>query len=324
MRLVRAAVLTLAAGALSAPAFAQEYPNRPIRLILAYAAGGAMDLSGRVIAPILQQQMGQPVIVENRTGGAGNIGAEAVAKAAPDGYTILFYADAYTIAPSLFANLNYDPVKDFIPITQMVSGAHILVGHPSVPANTLPELIAYAKSNPGKLSYGSPGNGTPQHLAAELFKSLAGNLDIQHVPYKGGGQAIGDVVGGTIPLASLGLPPVMGHIKAGKLRPFAVTSKARQPLLPDTPTFAEAGIAGFETVQWWGPAVPAGTPAPIVQRLHQEFTKAMRNPAFVERLAAAGLAVTPSASPQAFSAFIRAEIDRWGPVVKKSGAKVDN
>lgn len=324
MRLVRAAVLTLAAGALSAPAFAQEYPNRPIRLILAYAAGGAMDLSGRVIAPILQQQMGQPVIVENRTGGAGNIGAEAVAKAAADGYTILFYADAYTIAPSLFANLNYDPVKDFIPITQMVSGAHILVGHPSVPANTLPELIAYAKSNPGKLSYGSPGNGTPQHLAAELFKSLAGNLDIQHVPYKGGGQAIGDVVGGTIPLASLGLPPVMGHIKAGKLRPFAVTSKARQPLLPDTPTFAEAGIAGFETVQWWGPAVPAGTPAPIVQRLHQEFTKAMRNPAFVERLAAAGLAVTPSASPQAFSAFIRAEIDRWGPVVKKSGAKVDN
>jgi len=317
-------VLTLAAGALSAPAFAQEYPNRPIRLILAYAAGGAMDLSGRVIAPILQQQMGQPVIVENRTGGAGNIGAEAVAKAAADGYTILFYADAYTIAPSLFAKLNYDPVKDFIPITQMVSGAHILVGHPSVPANTLPELIAYAKSNPGKLSYGSPGNGTPQHLAAELFKSLAGNLDIQHVPYKGGGQAIGDVVGGTIPLASLGLPPVMGHIKAGKLRPFAVTSKARQPLLPDTPTFAEAGIAGFETVQWWGPAVPAGTPAPIVQRLHQEFTKAMRNPAFVERLAAAGLAVTPSASPQAFSAFIRAEIDRWGPVVKKSGAKVDN
>lgn len=324
MRLVRAAVLMLAAGALSAPAFAQEYPNRPIRLILAYAAGGAMDLSGRVIAPILQQQMGQPVIVENRTGGAGNIGAEAVAKAAADGYTILFYADAYTIAPSLFAKLNYDPVKDFIPITQMVSGAHILVGHPSVPANTLPELIAYAKSNPGKLSYGSPGNGTPQHLAAELFKSLAGNLDIQHVPYKGGGQAIGDVVGGTIPLASLGLPPVMGHIKAGKLRPFAVTSKARQPLLPDTPTFAEAGIAGFETVQWWGPAVPAGTPAPIVQRLHQEFTKAMRNPAFVERLAAAGLAVTPSASPQAFSAFIRAEIDRWGPVVKKSGAKVDN
>jgi tripartite-type tricarboxylate transporter receptor subunit TctC len=306
------------------PAWAQPYPNKPIRLILAYAAGGAMDLSGRVIAPILQEQMGQPIIVENRTGGAGNIGAEAVAKSAPDGYTILFYADAYTIAPSLFAKLTYDPVKDFIPITQMVSGAHILVGHPSVPANTLQELIAYVKANPGKLAYGSPGNGTPQHLAAELFKSIAGNLNITHVPYKGGGQAIGDIVGGTIPLASLGLPPTLPHIKAGKLKAFAVTSRARQKLLPDTPTFQEAGVAGFETVQWWGPAVPAGTPAPIVKRLYDEFVKALRNPVFVDRLAVAGLEVTPSASPEAYAAFIRAEVARWAPVVKSTGAKVDN
>jgi tripartite-type tricarboxylate transporter receptor subunit TctC len=305
-------------------AWAQPYPSKPIRLILAYAAGGAMDLSGRVIAPILQEQMGQPVIVENRTGGAGNIGAEAVAKAAPDGYTILFYADAYTIAPSLFARLTYDPVKDFIPITQMVSGAHILVGHPSVPANTLQELIAYAKANPGKLAYGSPGNGTPQHLAAELFKSIAGGLQITHVPYKGGGQAIGDVVGGTIPLASLGLPPTLPHIKAGKLKAFAVTSKARQKLLPDTPTFQEAGVPGFETVQWWGPAVPAGTPAPIVKRLYDEFVKALRNPAFVERVGVAGLEATPSASPEAYAAFIRAEVARWAPVVKSTGARVDN
>ena len=305
-------------------AWAQPYPSKPIRLILAYAAGGAMDLSGRVIAPILQEQMGQPVIVENRTGGAGNIGAEAVAKAAPDGYTILFYADAYTIAPSLFAKLTYDPVKDFIPITQMVSGAHILVGHPSVPANTLQELIAYAKANPGKLAYGSPGNGTPQHLAAELFKSIAGGLQITHVPYKGGGQAIGDVVGGTIPLASLGLPPSLPHIKAGKLKAFAVTSKARQKLLPDTPTFQEAGVPGFETVQWWGPAVPAGTPAPIVKRLYDEFVKALRNPVFVERVGVAGLEATPSASPEAYAAFIKTEIARWAPVVKSTGARVDN
>lgn len=324
MRPIRAAVLTLVAAALALPAFAQDYPNKPIRLILAYAAGGAMDLSGRVIAPILQQQMGQPVIVENRTGGAGNIGAEAVAKAAPDGYTILFFADAYTIAPSLFAKLNYDPVKDFIPVTQMVSGAHILVGHPSVPANTLPELIAYAKANPGKLSYGTPGNGSPQHLAAELFKSLAGNLDIVHVPYKGGGQVIGDVVGGTIPLASLGLPPSVPHIKAGKLKAFAVTSKARQALLPDTPTFQEGGVPGFETVQWWGPAVPAGTPAPIVKRLFDEFGKALRDPAFIDRVGKAGLAPAPSASPEAFASFIRSEIARWAPVVKSTGARVDN
>lgn len=324
MRPILAVAFTLAAAVPSLPALAQDYPTKPIRLILAYAAGGAMDLSGRVIAPILQQQMGQPVIVENRTGGAGNIGAEVVAKAAPDGYTILFFADAYTIAPSLFARLNYDPVKDFIPVTQMVSGAHILVGHPSVPANTLPELIAYAKANPGKLSYGSPGNGSPQHLAAELFKSIAGNLDIVHVPYKGGGQAIGDVVGGTIPLASLGLPPSVSHIKAGKLKAFAVTSKVRQKLLPDTPTFQEGGVPGFETVQWWGPAVPAGTPAPIVKRLFDEFGKALRSPAFVERMGAAGLESTPSASPEAFGEFIRAEIARWAPVVKRTGARVDN
>ncbi len=317
-------LLAFAAALVLGSASAQPYPHKPIRLILAYAAGGAMDMSGRVIAPLLQESMGQPIVVENRTGGAGNIGAEAVAKAAPDGYTILFYADAYTSAPSLFAKLPFDPVKDFIPITQMVSGAHILVGHPSVPANNLPELIDYVKKNPGKLAYGSPGNGTPQHLAAELFKTIAGNLQITHVPYKGGGQAIVDLLGGQIPLASLGLPPTVQHIKAGKLKAFAVTSKVRQRLLPDTPTFQEAGVPGFETVQWWGPAVPAGTPAPVVKRIYDEFLKALRNPALVERFNAAGIEVTPSASPEAFSAFIKAEIDRWAPVVKSTGARVDN
>jgi len=324
MKCVLSVAVALAASAAPLAVHGQDYPTKPVRLVLGYAAGGAMDLSARVIAPILQEQLGQPVIVENRTGGAANIAAEAVARSAPDGYTIIFYPDAYTIAPSLFAKLGYDPVKDFTPVTQMVSGAHILVGHPSVPANTLPELIAYAKANPGKLSYGSPGNGTPQHLAAELFKTIAGGLNIVHVPYKGGGQAIGDVVGGTIPLASLGLPPVMGHIKAGKLKAFAVTSKARQALLPDTPTFQEGGVPGFETVQWWGPAVPAGTPAPIVKRLFDEFGKALRNPVFIDRVGKAGLAATPSASPEAFAAFIKAEIGRWAPVVKSTGARVDN
>jgi tripartite-type tricarboxylate transporter receptor subunit TctC len=313
-----------AAAAASGAAFAQDWPAKPLRLVLGYAAGGAMDMSARVIAPILSEQLGQPVVVENRTGGAANIAAEAVARSAPDGYTILFYADAYTIAPSLFRTLPYDPVKDFIPITQMISGAHILVGHPSVPANTLQELIAYARQNPGKLAYGSPGNGTPQHLAAELFKTIAGGLDITHVPYKGGGQAIGDVVGGTIPLASLGLPPTAGHIKAGRLKAFAVTSKVRQRLLPDTPTFQEAGIAGFETVQWWGPALPAGTPAPVVKRVYDEFVKALAHPVLVDRFDKAGLEVTPSASPEAFVDFIRAEIARWAPVVKAAGAREDN
>lgn len=309
---------------LAAPLAAQTWPTKPVRFVLGYAAGGAMDMSARVIGPIMTESIGQPVIIENRTGGAGNIAADAVARADADGHTILFYADAYTIAPSLFARLTFDPVKDFVHVTQMISGAHILVGHPSVPANTLPELIAYAKANPGKLAYASPGNGTPQHLAAELFKNIAGNLNITHVPYKGGGQAIGDVVGGTVPLASLGLPPTAGHIKAGRLKAFAVTSKVRQKLLPDTPTFQEGGVPGFETVQWWGPAVPAGTPAPVVKKIYDEFVKAMKNPKLIERYNSAGLEVTPSASPEAYTAFIKAEIARWAPVVKASGARVDN
>jgi len=310
--------------ALAATAQAQDYPTKTVRIVAAYAAGGAMDMSARVIAPILAESLGQSVVVENRVGGAGLIGADLVAKSAPDGYTVLLYADAYTIAPSLFAKLPFDPVKDFVPVTQMISGPHVLVGHPSVPAANLQELIAYAKQNPGKLAYGTPGNGTPQHLAAEMFKSMSGGLQITHIPYKGGGQVIGDVVGGQVPLASLGLPPTVPHIKSGKLKAFAVTSKTRSRLLPDVPTFQESGLAGFETVQWWGPAVPAGTPAPVVKRLYDEFVKALANPVLVERFNQAGLEVTPSASPDAFVAFIKAEMERWPPVVKAAGAKVDN
>jgi tripartite-type tricarboxylate transporter receptor subunit TctC len=317
-------ILAVLALALAAGAQAQSYPTKPVRLVAGYATGGAMDMSARVIAPILAEALGQSVVVENRVGGGGLIGADMVAKSAPDGHTILLYADAYTIAPSLFAKMPFDPVKDFIPITQMISGAHLLVGHPTVPAANLQELVAYAKANPGTLAYGSPGNGTPQHLAAEMFKAQSGGLQITHIPYKGGGQAIGDIVGGQIPLAVLGLPPTVPHIKAGKLKAFAVTSKTRARLLPDVPTFQESGLAGFETVQWWGPAVPAGTPAPVVKRLYDEFVKALANPALVERFNQAGLEVTPSASPEAFTAFIKAEMERWPPVVKAAGAKVDN
>jgi tripartite-type tricarboxylate transporter receptor subunit TctC len=317
-------IVAIIAAGLAAAAQAQTWPTKPVRIVAAYAAGGAMDMSARVIAPLLAESIGQSVVVENRVGGAGLVGAELVARSAPDGHTILFYADAYTIAPALFAKMPFDAVKDFIPITQMISGPHVLVAHPSVPAATLPELIAYAKQNPGKLAYGSPGNGTPQHLAAEMFKAMSGGLEITHIPYKGGGQAIGDVVGGQIPLASLGLPPTVPHIKSGKLKAFAVTSKARARLLPEVPTFEESGLAGFETVQWWGPAVPAGTPAPVVKRIYDEFLKALANPALVERFNQAGLEITPSASPEAFLAFIKVETERWAPVVKAAGARVDN
>jgi tripartite-type tricarboxylate transporter receptor subunit TctC len=317
-------ILAFVALGVAAAVQAQTWPTKPVRIVAAYAAGGAMDMSARVIAPLLAESLGQSVVVENRVGGAGLVGAEMVAKSPPDGHTIILYADAYTIAPSLFAKMPFDPVKDFIPLTQMISGPHILVGHPSVPAANLQELIDYARKNPGKLAYGTPGNGTPQHLAAEMFKSMSGGLQITHIPYKGGGQVIGDVVGGQVPLASLGLPPSVPHIKSGKLKAFAVTSKTRSRLLPDVPTFDESGLAGFETVQWWGPAVPAGTPAPVVKRLYDEFVKALANAALVERYNQAGLEVTPSASPEAFTAFIKAEMDRWPPVVKAAGAKVDN
>jgi tripartite-type tricarboxylate transporter receptor subunit TctC len=317
-------ILAFVALGVAAAVQAQTWPTKPVRIVAAYAAGGAMDMSARVIAPLLAESLGQSVVVENRVGGAGLVGAEMVAKSPPDGHTIILYADAYTIAPSLFAKMPFDPVKDFIPLTQMISGPHILVGHPSVPAANLQELIDYARKNPGKLAYGTPGNGTPQHLAAEMFKSMSGGLQITHIPYKGGGQVIGDVVGGQVPLASLGLPPSVPHIKSGKLKAFAVTSKTRSRLLPDVPTFDESGLAGFETVQWWGPAVPAGTPAPVVKRLYDEFVKALANAALVERYNQAGLEVTPSASPEAFTAFIKAEMERWPPVVKAAGAKVDN
>ncbi len=305
-------------------ACAQSYPGKPIRFVTAFPPGGGTDLTARLIAPILSESLGQPVVVENRPGGAANIGAEYVARSAPDGYTILLYVDAYTIAPSLFAKLRYDPVNDFIPITNMVSGAHVLAGHPSVPANTLRELVEYAKQNPSKLAYASPGVGQPQHLAMELVKRMSGGLQITHVPYKGGSLALQDVLAGQVPLTMQGLAILLPHIKADKLKAFAVTSKARQRLLPDVPTFQELGFAGFETVQWWGPAVPAGTPAPIVQRLHDEFVKALRNPTLIERFSNMGLEVTPSTSPKAFAAFIEDEIVRWRPVVKAAGAKVDD
>lgn len=303
---------------------AQSFPTKPIRFVTGFSPGGGTDITARLIAPVLSESLGQSVIVDNRPGGAANIAAELVARATPDGYTILLFVDAYTIAPSLYAKLPYDPVKDFIPITQMVSGAHVLAGLPSVPANTLRELVEYAKQNPDKLAYASPGVGQPQHLAMELFKSVSGGLNITHVPYKGGSLALQDVLGGRIPLTMQGVAILLPSIKAGKLKAFAVTSKARQPLLPNVQTFQEFGLRNFETVQWWGPAVPAGTPTPVVQRLYDEFVKALRNPRVRERYAERGFEVTPSASPTAFSAFIEAEIQRWKPVIAASRAKVSD
>jgi tripartite-type tricarboxylate transporter receptor subunit TctC len=313
-RLIAAAVLALS----SVGALAQQFPEKPIRLVVTFAAGGAMDLTARSMAAVMSESFGQ-VVVENRTGGGGLVGTDYVARAAPDGYTLVMYADVNVIAPFVYKKINHDPIKDFAPITNAILGTHLIVAHPSVKANTLRELIELARREPGKLTFGSPGTATPQHLAGELFKQQAGGLDIQHVPYRGGGQLIGDLVGGQIPLGLIGLPPTLAHIKAGRLKVFAVTARKRSPSLPDVPTVDEAGLSGYETVQWLGPAAPAGTPRAIVHRLHAEFTKALRHPAVTERLTAAGLEVAPSASPEAYGEFIRAEYARWPAIVKAAG-----
>ena len=302
---------------------AQEYPSKPIRIVVPFAPGGVMDLTARSIAAPLGESLGQSMIIDNRPGGGGNIGADAVARAPADGYTLMILGDNNTIAPALYSKLNHDVLKDFAPITNLVTGSHIFVAHPSLPAGNIRELIAYAKAHPKELSYASPGTGTAQHLGGEMFKAMAGGLDITHIPYKGGGQAIGDVVGGQVKLAVLGLAPAIPHIKGGKLRALGVTGKRRVAVLPDVPTIAESGLPEFETLQWYGVVAPAGTPAPVIAKLHAELLKASRSVVFVERLSAAGMDVATSAQPEDYARFIRTDMVKWPAVVKAAGAKVD-
>jgi len=313
-RIILATILAAA----SFGAGAQQFPARPIHVIVPYAAGGAMDLTTRSLAAVMSESLGQSVVVENRTGAGGLVGTDYVAKAAPDGYTLLMYADANAIAPAIYKKLNHDPVNGFAPITNTILGTHIIVAHPSVPANNLRELIALAKKPGSKLTFGSPGTGTPQHLAGELFKQQAGKLDIPHVPYRGGGQLIIDLVAGQVPLGLIGLPPTLPHIKAGKLKVLAVTARKRSPSLPDVPTVYE-DLPGYETIQWFGPVAPAGTPKPVIDKLFQHFVRGLKHPAVVERLTKAGLEVAPSASPEAYGEFIRAEVARWPAIVQAAG-----
>ncbi|MFM9982850.1 MAG: tripartite tricarboxylate transporter substrate binding protein [Burkholderiales bacterium] len=315
-RLALAALLPFAA-------YAQEYPTKPVRLIVPFAPGGVMDLTARSIASPLGEALGQAVVVENRPGGGGNIGTDVVAQAAPDGYTLLMAGDNNSIAPALYAKLNHDVMRDFAPISNLVTGAHIFVAPLSLPANSIRELAALAKARPGALSYASPGNGTAQHLGGEMFKLMAGGLQITHIPYKGGGQAIGDVVGGQVSFGVLGLAPVIPHLKGGKLKALGVTGKRRVAILPDVPTLAESGVPNFETLQWYGVVAPAATPAPIIAKLHAELLKAARTQAFVDRLTAAGMDVVTSPQPEDYQRFIRDDMAKWPAVVKAAGARVD-
>ena len=306
------------------PAAAQTtdaWPSRPVRFILPFPPGGGTDILGRIIAERLTASLGQPVVTENRGGAGGNVGAEGAARSAPDGYTIVLVAPSLAISKSLYSKLNYDPVKDFAPVSLVATVPNVMVTHPSVPAATLAEFIRLAKTKPGEMNFGSGGSGTSNHLAGELFNIVAG-VKLVHVPYKGVNLAMNDVLSGQIHLVVIGVPAAAPHIKAGKLRALALVAPQRAAALPEVPTVAEAGLPNFEVTTWYGILAPAGTPKPIVARLNAELVKTMHAPDLKERLAA--MATDPATStPEEFADYIKREIAKWGEVVRQAGLKAD-
>jgi tripartite-type tricarboxylate transporter receptor subunit TctC len=321
-------VLAAGAGLLAAPLCAQTpWPAKPVRIVVPFPPGGTTDLLARALAPELGRLLGQQVIIDNKAGGGGNVGAEAVAHAPADGYTLLMgTVGTHAINPALFPKLPFDPVKDFAPITLVAGVPNVLVLNPARAAayniHNVADLIRYARAHPGQLNMASAGNGTSIHLSGELFKSLTGTF-LVHLPYRGSGPALLDLVGGTVDLMFDNLPSALPHIKAGKLKALGVTSAQRSAALPDVPTIAEAGpVKGYEASSWFGLLAPAGTPAEVVNRLQQACAQALATPALKERLLAQG-AAPGGMPPGAFAAHMAAETRKWAAVVKASGAKVD-
>ena len=315
-------LLTIAGALLAHGVAAQPFPNKPIRLVVPYPPGGGTDVTARVIAAPLSASLGQSVIIDNRPGASGLIGTDFVAMSEPDGYALLMFADINTIAPALYPQAKSDPVSDFAPIAQLAIGPLVIFATPALAINSFQDLVKYARERPDALSYASPGNGSAQHLAMERLK-LDANIKITHIPYKGGAQAITDVIGGQVPLGIIGLSAALPHIQAGKVKAIAVTSSVRSPLLPQVPTIAESGFSGFEAVQWFGIVAPARTPGAVIAFLHTEFVKALRDPTVVRRLSELGLALTPEKSVAEFGAFISLDTKRWPAIVRTVGIKAD-
>ncbi|MBI2735373.1 MAG: tripartite tricarboxylate transporter substrate binding protein [Rhodospirillales bacterium] len=310
------------AGALftAVPAFAQGWPSRPIRYVVPFAAGaGVLDIMARIVAQHLGEKIGQQVVVDNKPGAGGNVGAEIVAKAAPDGYTMLMANTALTVAPYLYARMTFDPLTDLVPVTMVNSAPLMLVVHPSLPVTSVKEFLAYAKANPGKLNYGSGGIGTTPFLATELLKSMTG-INAVHVPYKGGAPALADLVAGQIAFMIENVPGTLPMVKDGKLRALAITSRKRSPLAPDLPTIAEAGVPDYEMAGWNGIFLPKGTPDEIAGKLHAALTAVLRAKPVEEQMAALGAEAIGNRQAT-FAAFVKSESVRWGVIIREKGIK---
>jgi tripartite-type tricarboxylate transporter receptor subunit TctC len=316
-------ILIALAVALATPAaFAQGYPTKPVRVIVTFPPGGTPDIYGRIMSAELQKLWGQSVVVENRTGAGGTIGTDFVAKSPPDGYTLLFAADAtITIAPHLYSRLPYDPVRDLAPIVNVAAGPFVLMANPAFPANDVKGLIALVRAQPGKISYASSGAGGQQHLAMESIRTLAGDMDMIHVPYKGFGQGIADVLANQVPLIFGGITASIQLTKSGKLKALGVTGPKRAKALPDVPAIAET-LPGFDITAWYGFMAPAGTAREIVKKVHDDSVAIVRRPDFLERLDRDGIEPVAN-TPEQFAAEIRSDLARWGKIVKAAGARLD-
>jgi len=319
----RIAFLATAALALACaqPTHAQDYPNRPIKVIVPFSPGGAVDGPTRIVAQKLSERLGQQVVVENKPGAGATLGAGEVAKSAPDGYTLLLASQTNAISATMYRKLPFDPIEDFAPVMLIGEEPGVLVVHPSFPAKTLDEFIAYVKANPDKVDYASSGNGSGQHLFAAMFASMAG-LKMNHVPYKGSAQATADLIGGRVMLSIPGTAGMVGHIKAGNLRALAVTGATRSPLLPDVPTVIECGFPGYEAYVWMGLLAPKGTPQAIVDKIRRDVVAVLATPEVRTYMASAGIEIVGS-TPNEFGTFFRAEKDLWAKVIRETGAKID-
>jgi len=322
IRVLRRGMVAFAASALAVQAQAQNYPVRPVRLVVPFSPGGAADVPGRILTQKLSEALGHQVVVDNRPGAGSTIGAELVAKAPPDGYTLLTISNTHFVSAALYKKLAYDAVNDYAPVTQVTSAPNVIVVHPSLPVKSVRELIALAKAKPGKIDYASSGNGSTQHLTGALFCKMTG-IDMTHIPYRGSGPVTADLLSGQVTVGFPGIAGMLPHIKAGKLRALAVTSAKRSPELPDLPTVAQAGVKGYDVTAWFGVAGPKGMPRDIVLKLHAELLRILKNPEVEKLLLTAGQEVAWQETPELFGEMLKVESAKWARMVRESGAQVN-